>query len=130
MRRRKKEIKTTSQIMDYEIDIDKEKIMKDLSRRINNLTGVIEEIEHEDCTEYKTRDMTFATVVPKEDSIDVIYELPYDRILDMNQKCEVQPYAAENKNDIVTYKIKTKFDVQYAVSLAQQSFIYRKRLKI
>lgn len=130
MRRRKKKVVKNSQLLDYEIDINHEKIMEDLSNRINNLTGVIEEIRHDDYIEFKTRNMTFAKIVPKEDSVDVIFELPYDRILDMNQKCQVEPYAAEDRTDIVTYSIKTKFDIQYAVSIAQQSFMYRKRLKL
>ena len=74
--------------------------------------------------------MTFCTIKPEDDCVKVICELPYDRILDMSRKCEVQTYAAEDNTDIVTYRVKTKFDVQYAVSIVQQSYIYRTRLKL
>ena len=92
--------------------------------------GEKEIIEEEDKTIFLTRNMPFVTLIREEDCINVICELPYDRILDMSRKCEVQPYATEDKVDIVTYKVKTKFDVQYAVSIVQQSFIYRRRLKL
>lgn len=107
-------------------------IFEDLKKRINNLTGLGEKeiIEEEGKTIFLTRNMPFVTLIREEDCINVICELPYDRILDMSRKCEVQPYATEDKVDIVTYKVKTKFDVQYAVSIVQQSFIYRRRLKL
>lgn len=96
------------------------------------MTGLGEKeiIEEEGKTIFLTRNMPFVTLIREEDCINVICELPYDRILDMSRKCEVQPYATEDKVDIVTYKVKTKFDVQYAVSIVQQSFIYRRRLKL
>ncbi|WP_461436476.1 hypothetical protein [Methanosphaera sp.] len=118
-------------LTDNDLNISNE-IFEDLKKRINNLTGLGEKeiIEEEGKTIFLTRNMPFVTLIREEDCINVICELPYDRILDMSRKCEVQPYATEDKVDIVTYKVKTKFDVQYAVSIVQQSFIYRRRLKL
>lgn len=118
-------------LTDNDLNISNE-IFEDLKKRINNLTGLGEKeiIEEEGKTIFLTRNMPFVTLIQEEDCINVICELPYDRILDMSRKCEVQPYATEDKVDIVTYKVKTKFDVQYAVSIVQQSFIYRRRLKL
>ena len=118
-------------LTDNDLNISNE-ICEDLKKRINNLTGLGEKeiIEEEGKTIFLTRNMPFVTLIREEDCINVICELPYDRILDMSRKCEVQPYATEDKVDIVTYKVKTKFDVQYAVSIVQQSFIYRRRLKL
>lgn len=118
-------------LTDNDLNISNE-IFEDLKKRINNLTGLGEKeiIEEEGKTIFLTRNMPFVTLIREEECINVICELPYDRILDMSRKCEVQPYATEDKVDIVTYKVKTKFDVQYAVSIVQQSFIYRRRLKL
>ncbi|MBR0472095.1 MAG: hypothetical protein IJI98_05305 [Methanosphaera sp.] len=107
-----------------------DEIIDDLKHRINDLTGHMDEIIEKDTIKYSTRDMVFVTITPKEDYVEIVCNLPYDRILDMSRKCQVQPYAAEDNTDIVTYNIRTKFDIQYAVSIVQQSFIYRKRLKL
>lgn len=115
--------------LDRKNELEPDEIVEELVRRINNLTGVSEVIRKEDKVIFTTRDMTFATIIKNEDNVVVKYELDYDRILDMNGKCKVKPYATEDKLDIVTYEIKTKFDMQYATSIAQQSFMYRKRLK-
>ena len=115
---------------DYVLESTKEEIIQELKKRIYNLTGVIEEENIEDKVILKTRKMTFVTIEAEQDYVKVTCNLPYERILDMSRKCEVKPYAAEDKTDIVTYKVKTLFDVQYAVSIVQQSFIYRKRLKL
>ena len=115
---------------DYVLESTKEEIIQELKKRIYNLTGVIEEENIEDKVILKTRKMTFVTIEAEQDYVKVTCNLPYERILDMSKKCEVQPYAAEDKTDIVSYKVKTLFDVQYAVSIVQQSFIYRKRLKL
>lgn len=130
MRRRKRKQEKLP-LSDEQLDISDD-ILEDLKKRIDNLTGTGEKevIEKDGKIMYNTRNMTFVTLVKQEDCIKVICELPYDRILDMSRKCEVEPYATEDKVDIVTYKVKTKFDIQYAVSIVQQSFIYRRRLKI
>lgn len=130
MGRRKRKLERLP-LTDNDLNISNE-IFEDLKKRINNLTGLGEKeiIEEEGKTIFLTRNMPFVTLIREEDCINVICELPYDRILDMSRKCEVQPYATEDKVDIVTYKVKTKFDVQYAVSIVQQSFIYRRRLKL
>ncbi|MBE6486141.1 MAG: hypothetical protein E7Z85_04775 [Methanosphaera stadtmanae] len=130
MRRRKRKQEKLP-LTDEDLDISDE-ILEDLKQRIDNLTGTGDKqlIEEEDKIIFTTKDMTFVTLIKEEDYIKVVCELPYDRILDMSRKCEVQPYATEDRVDIVTYKVKTKFDVQYAVSIVQQSFIYRRRLKL
>lgn len=130
MRRRKRKQEKLP-LTDDDLNISND-ILEDLKKRINNLTGTGDKklIEKKDKIIFTTRDMTFVTLIKEEDCIKVVCELPYDRILDMSRKCEVQPYATEDKVDIVTYKVKTKFDIQYAVSIVQQSFIYRRRLKI
>ena len=129
--RRRKHKQERLPLSDEDLDISND-LLEDLKKRIDNSTGTAEKkiIEKDANIIYQTRDMTFATLIKEEDCIRVICELPYDRILDMSRKCEVQPYATEDKIDIVTYKVKTKFDIQYAVSIVQQSFIYRRRLKI
>ena len=129
--RRRKHKQERLPLSDEDLDISND-LLEDLKKRIDNSTGTAEKkiIEKDGNIIYQTRDMTFATLIKEEDCIRVICELPYDRILDMSRKCEVQPYATEDKIDIVTYKVKTKFDIQYAVSIVQQSFIYRRRLKI
>ncbi|HIH36158.1 MAG TPA: hypothetical protein HA255_06885 [Methanosphaera sp.] len=128
MRRRKRKQEKLP-LTDFKLNISDD-IMEDLRKRIDYLTGVKEVVEQEDRIVYTTRNMPFVTLIPQDDCISVVCELPYDRILDMSRKCEVQPYATEDKVDIVTYKVKTKFDLQYAVSIVQQSFIYRSRLKL
>ncbi|HII08399.1 MAG TPA: hypothetical protein HA355_02285 [Methanosphaera sp.] len=128
MRRRKRKQEKLP-LTDFKLNISDD-IMEDLRKRIDHLTGVKEVVEQEDRIVYTTRNMPFVTLIPQDDCISVVCELPYDRILDMSRKCEVQPYATEDKVDIVTYKVKTKFDLQYAVSIVQQSFIYRSRLKL
>ena len=115
--------------LDRKNELEADEIVEELFRRINNLTGVREVIRKDDKIIFSTRGMTFATIIKNENNVVVEYELAYDRILDMNGKCKVKPYATEDKLDIVTYEIKTKLDMQYATSIAQQSFIYRKRLK-
>ncbi len=127
--RRRKHKQEKLPLTDYKLNISDE-ILEDLMKRIDLLTGVKQVIVEEDKIIYTTRNMPFVTLVPEEDCIKVICELPYDRILDMSRKCEVQPYATEDRVDIVTYRVETKFDLQYAVSIVQQSFIYRRRLKI
>lgn len=129
--RRKKHKQEKLPLSDEDLNISDE-MLDDLKKRIEHSTGTGEKkvFEKDDEIIYTTRDMTFATLIKEEDCIRVVCELPYDRILDMSRKCEVQPYATEDKVDIVTYRVKTKFDVQYAVSIVQQSFIYRRRLKI
>ncbi|RAP47781.1 MAG: hypothetical protein BZ135_01510 [Methanosphaera sp. rholeuAM6] len=117
-------------LADDKLESPSEEIIQDLKTRIYHLTGLIEEENIDDKIILKTRNMTFATLEPEDDYVKVTCNLPYERILDMSRKCEVQPYSAEDKTDIVTYKVKTRFDVQYAVSIVQQSFIYRKRLKL
>ena len=115
--------------LDRKNELEADEIVEELFRRINNLTGVREVIRKDDKIIFSTRGMTFATIIKNENNVVVEYELAYDRILDMNGKCKVKPYATEDKLDIVTYEIKTKLDMQYATSIAQQSFMYRKRLK-
>lgn len=115
---------------DNVLTISQKEIVEDLKRRIKNSTGPCQESIEGNIIKYSTRDMVFVTITPKEDYVEVQCNLPYDRILDMSRKCKVQTYAAEDNTDIVTYDIKTKFDVQYAVSVVQQSYIYRKRLKL
>lgn len=127
--RRRKHKQEKLPLTDFKLNISDD-IMEDLRKRIDHLTGVKEVVEQEDRIVYTTRNMPFVTLIPQDDCISVVCELPYDRILDMSRKCEVQPYATEDKVDIVTYKVKTKFDLQYAVSIVQQSFIYRSRLKL
>lgn len=127
--RRRKQKQERLPLTDYRLNISDE-ILENLRNRIDHLTGVKEVIEEEDRIIYTTRDMPFVTLIPEGDCIRVVCELPYDRILDMSGKCEVQPYATEDRVDIVTYRVKTKFDLQYAVSIVQQSFIYRRRLKL
>ncbi len=127
---RRKQKQKRLPLTDYNLQIDND-LLEDLKLRINKLTGSgTKEIIEDNKIIYAHRDMTFVTLVPDNDCINVICEVPYDRILDMSRKCEVQPYATEDRMDIVTYKVKTKFDIQYAVSIVQQSYIYRKRLKL
>lgn len=128
MRREKKQEKLP--LNDDELERNTNEIVEDLKRRIYNLTGHVEEENENNVVKLSTRDMIFATITPIDDYVQVTCNLPYDRILDMSRKCKVQPYAAEDKTDIVTYDVRTKFDIQYAVSIVQQSFIYRKRLKL
>ena len=128
MRRLKKQERLP--LNDEKLNFSKEEIISDLIKRIKFHTGPKQEIQDEDTIRFTTRDMTFCTIKPEDDCVKVICELPYDRILDMSRKCEVQNYAAEDNTDIVTYRVKTKFDVQYAVSIVQQSYIYRTRLKL
>jgi hypothetical protein len=129
--RRRKPKQEKLPLTDEDLDITDD-ILEDLKKRIDNLTGTGDKQLKEENGKiiFTTRDMTFVTLIKEEDYINVVCELPYDRILDMSKKCEVQPYATEDKVDIVTYKVKTKFDIQYAVSIVQQSFIYRRRLKL
>lgn len=115
---------------DEVLTASQEEIINDLKRRIQYLTGPKEEIIENNTIKYSTRNMIFVTITPKEEYVEIQCNLPYDRILDMSRKCKVEPYAAQDKTDIVTYDIKTKFDIQYAVSIVQQSFIYRNRLKL
>lgn len=127
--RRRKPKQEKLPLTDFKLTMSEE-ILEDLRKRIDHLTGVKEVVEQEGKIIYTTRNMPFVTLIPQDEYISVVCELPYDRILDMSRKCEVQPYATEDKVDIVTYKVKTKFDLQYAVSIVQQSFIYRSRLKL
>ncbi len=127
MRRKKKQVKI---LRDDKLDKTQEEIIQDIKKRIINLTGPLEEKHEENNIIFTTRGMRFATIKPEEDCVKVICELPYDRILDMSRKCEVEPYKAEDQTDVVTYKLETKFDVQYAVSIVQQSYKYRTRLKL
>lgn len=128
MKRKKKQKRLP--LDDKKLEFTPEEIIQDLKQRIINLTTNTEIIEDGKNLIFTTRNMRYATLKPKEDYVQVICELPYERILDMSTKCEVQPFAAEDRTDIVTYNVKTRFDLQYSVSIVQQSFIYRKRLKL
>ena len=128
MRRKNKQERLP--LEDNKIESPQEEVLEDLKQRIYNLTSNVKEEQEGNTIKLSTRDMVFVSLTPKDDHVEVVCNLPYDRILDMSRKCIVKTYAAEDNTDIVTYNVKTKFDIQYAVSIVQQSFIYRKRLKL
>ena len=74
--------------------------------------------------------MEFAKLVPEEDYVQVIIELPYDRIIDLAHKCDVNYFNGRDGVDIVSFNVCGNVDVEYGVSIAKQSFTYRKRLKL
>lgn len=108
----------------------KKDILNSLMSRITKLTTEIKEDITEDAVTYHVRDMEFARLVPEEEYVQVIIELPYDRIVDIAHNCEVDYFNGRDGVDIVSYKVCSTVDIQYGVSIAKQSFTYRKRLKL
>ena len=74
--------------------------------------------------------MNFATIIPEEDYVLIRIEMPYARIIDLSQACQVDYYKGKNGVDIINYHINSDFEKQYGISLVRQAFTYFKRLKL
>ena len=108
----------------------KKSLLESLMKRITKLTGEITEEIKDDSVKYYVKNMEFAKLVPEEDYVQVIIELPYDRIIDLAHKCDVNYFNGRDGVDIVSFNVCGNVDVEYGVSIAKQSFTYRKRLKL
>lgn len=111
-------------------DYPKIKELNALRNRITKVTSEIVEEINDDSISYYVRDMEFARLIPEEDYVKVMLELPYDRIVDLSHKCEVDYFKGRDGVDIVSFNVNNTIDIQYGVSIAKQSFTYRKRLKL
>lgn len=105
-------------------------LLIDLLDRIRKFSNALVENVNEDSITFKTRDMDFVKVEPEEEYIKVSIDMPYDRLVDLSRKCEVDSFNGRNGVDIVSFKIRKAIDIQYGVSIAQQSYTYVKRLKL
>ncbi len=108
----------------------KKSLLEYLMKRITKLTCEITEEIKDDSVKYYVKNMEFAKLVPEEDYVQVIIELPYDRIIDLAHKCDVNYFNGRDGVDIVSFNVCGNVDVEYGVSIAKQSFTYRKRLKL
>lgn len=108
----------------------KKSLLESLMKRITKLTCEITEEIKDDSVKYYVKNMEFAKLVPEEDYVQVIIELPYDRIIDLAHKCDVNYFNSRDGVDIVSFNVCGNVDVEYGVSIAKQSFTYRKRLKL
>ena len=108
----------------------KKSLLESLMKRITKLTCEITEEIKDDSVKYYVKNMEFAKLVPEEDYVQVIIELPYDRIIDLAHKCYVNYFNGRDGVDIVSFNVCGNVDVEYGVSIAKQSFTYRKRLKL
>lgn len=108
----------------------KKSLLESLMKRITKLTCKITEEIKDDSVKYYVKNMEFAKLVPEEDYVQVIIELPYDRIIDLAHKCDVNYFNGRDGVDIVSFNVCGNVDVEYGVSIAKQSFTYRKRLKL
>ena len=108
----------------------KKSLLESLMKRITKLTCEITEEIKDDSVKYYVKNMEFAKLVPEKDYVQVIIELPYDRIIDLAHKCDVNYFNGRDGVDIVSFNVCGNVDVEYGVSIAKQSFTYRKRLKL
>ena len=108
----------------------KKSLLESLMKRITKLKCEITEEIKDDSVKYYVKNMEFAKLVPEEDYVQVIIELPYDRIIDLAHKCDVNYFNGRDGVDIVSFNVCGNVDVEYGVSIAKQSFTYRKRLKL
>lgn len=108
----------------------KKSLLESLMKRITKLTCEITEEIKDDSVKYYVKNMEFAKLVPEEDYVQVIIELPYDRIIDLAHKCDVNYFNGRDGVDIVSFNVCGNVDVEYGVSIVKQSFTYRKRLKL
>lgn len=121
--------KTMNEILD-DNSYPKYDLLIDLLDRIRKFSNALVENVNEDSITFKTRDMDFVKVEPEEEYIKVSIDMPYARLVDLSHKCEVDPFNGRNGVDIVSFKIRKAIDIQYGVSIAQQSYTYVKRLKL
>lgn len=99
--------------------------------RIDAKTSNIKKVVRDDAVAYSNRDIEFAKIVPQEEYVDLIVEVPYDRIIDLSHKCDVvERFAGFYDADIVSYKIRINTEIQYGLSLFDQTYTYIKRLKL
>ncbi|WP_455644853.1 hypothetical protein [Methanosphaera sp.] len=98
--------------------------------RIKKFTYSMVENITDDYVSYQIRDMDFVKIYPEEDYVRVAIDMPYERVVDFASKCDVDAFAGRDGVDIVSYDITSKVDIQYGVSIAHQSYLYVKRLKL
>ena len=105
-------------------------VLNDVIDRIKKLSGEITEQRDDSSISYYIRNMNFATIIPEEDYVLIRIEMPYARIIDLSQACQVDYYKGKNGVDIINYHINSDFEKQYGISLVRQAFTYFKRLKL
>ncbi|PAV07444.1 hypothetical protein [Methanosphaera cuniculi] len=100
-----------------------------ISRIDSKTSNVVKQINDDEII-YSNRNMEFAKIIPEEDHVKVIVEVPYDRIIDLSGRCSVEKFAGYNETDLVSFNITNQMDMQYAVSMYDQAYTYVKRLKL
>lgn len=104
------------------------KSLTNVLKRIRDIHTYIVEETFDDKISFKIRDMEFIRVEPLDDCVKVTTEFYYERIVDLANKYDVEVGKGRNGTDIISYRITSPLSVQYAISLAQQSFTRFKRL--
>lgn len=105
-------------------------LLIDLLGRIRKFSNTLVENVNDDSITFKIRDMDFVKIETEENYIKVSIDMPYARLVDLSHNCEVDPFNGRDGVDIVSFKIRKAIDIQYGVSIAQQSYTYVKRLKL
>lgn len=121
--------KTMNEILD-DNSYPKYDLLIDLLDRIRKFSNALVENVNDDSITFKTRDMDFVKIEPEEEYIKVSIDMPYERVVDLSHKCDVDAFNGRNGVDVVSFNIYNGIDVQYGVSIAQQSYTYVKRLKL
>ena len=106
------------------------KSLDNILKRVRDISKYIVEEVEDDRISFKVRDMVFLYVEPLDDCVKVSTEFYYERIVDLANKYDVKYREGHDGTDIISYSIKNPLFVQYAVSLAQQSYTRFKRLKL
>lgn len=101
-----------------------------LISRIDSKTSNVSKEIKDDMIIYSNRNMEFARIIPEKDHIKLIAEVPYDRIIDLSNRCVVERFAGYNETDLVSFNISNQMDMQYAISMYDQAYTYIKRLKL
>ena len=107
-----------------------QQILQSILKRIRNFYNYVEEIQEEDKILFQVRNMTFVTVEPLNEGVKVSTEFYYERIVDLVHKYDVQPRQGHDGTDIISIIVDTPINIQYSISLAQQSCTRFKRLKL
>ncbi|OED30405.1 hypothetical protein [Methanosphaera sp. WGK6] len=121
--------KSVTEILNDENYPLREELIQEMDRIKKFTLSMVENITDEYIS-YQIRDMDFVKIYPEDDHIRVAIDMPYERVVDFASKCDVDAFNGRGGVDIVSYNITSKVDIQYGVSIAHQSYLYVKRLKI
>ena len=105
-------------------------ILERYSERICALNSLIVEEVMDDRICYTFKGELLVYITAFDDYVQLNFVMPYLNLVDFSNRCEVIPHEGINGDDIISFKLNYVIDVQYGVSLVQQSLNYIRRFRL